>query len=57
MDADGWPFQRIDCVFVRCGDGGLPTLRVAGSRRVFDRPVDDVWASDHFGVLATLEPR
>jgi endonuclease/exonuclease/phosphatase family metal-dependent hydrolase len=57
MNADGWPFQRIDYVFVRCRDDGMPTLRVADCRRVFDQPVDDVWASDHFGVLATLEPR
>jgi endonuclease/exonuclease/phosphatase family metal-dependent hydrolase len=57
MNAEGWPFQRIDYVFVRCGDDGMPTLRIADCRRVFDRPVDGVWASDHFGVFAVLEPR
>jgi endonuclease/exonuclease/phosphatase family metal-dependent hydrolase len=48
------PFEegrRIDYVMVRCGTHG-PTLRVAGARRVFDEPVDGIWPSDHFGVLA-----
>jgi endonuclease/exonuclease/phosphatase family metal-dependent hydrolase len=57
MNAEGWPFQRIDYVFVRCGPDGMPTLRVAECHRVFDRPVGGVWPSDHFGVLAVLEPR
>jgi len=47
------PGRRIDYVMVRCGTYG-PTLAVAGARRVFDRPVDGVWPSDHFGVLADL---
>ena len=45
--------RRIDYVMVRCGIHG-PTLEVTGARRVFDRPVDGVWPSDHFGVLADL---
>ncbi len=46
--------RRIDYVMVRCGPHG-PLLNVAGCRLVFDHPVDGVWASDHFGVLAHLE--
>jgi endonuclease/exonuclease/phosphatase family metal-dependent hydrolase len=45
--------RRIDYVMVRCGTHG-PSLDVVDCRRVFDRPVDGVWASDHFGVLADL---
>jgi endonuclease/exonuclease/phosphatase family metal-dependent hydrolase len=51
-----WPFRRLDYVFVRCGEHGGPTLRVTACERVFDEPVDGVWASDHFGVVADLEP-
>jgi endonuclease/exonuclease/phosphatase family metal-dependent hydrolase len=49
-----WPFKRLDYVFVRCGDHGGPTLEITGCERVFDEPVNDVWASDHFGVWADL---
>lgn len=45
--------RRIDYVLVRSGARG-PTLRVADCRRVLDRPVDGVWASDHYGVVADL---
>ena len=45
--------RRIDYIFVRCGDHG-PTLDVAACELAFDRPVDGVWASDHFGVIAEL---
>ena len=45
--------RRIDYVMVRCGIHG-PTLDVAGCRLAFDEPVDGVWASDHFGVMADL---
>jgi endonuclease/exonuclease/phosphatase family metal-dependent hydrolase len=51
-----WPFKRLDYVFVRCGDHGGPTLAVERCELVFDRPIDGVWASDHFGVVADLEP-
>jgi endonuclease/exonuclease/phosphatase family metal-dependent hydrolase len=46
--------RRIDYVMVRCGPHG-PALEVTGCRRVLDQPVDGVWASDHFGVLADLQ--
>ncbi len=45
--------RRIDYVLVRCGSHG-PTLQVRSCDRLLDRPVDGVWASDHFGVVADL---
>jgi endonuclease/exonuclease/phosphatase family metal-dependent hydrolase len=45
--------RRIDHVMVRSGPHG-PLLDVADCRLVFDEPVDGVWVSDHFGVLAEL---
>jgi endonuclease/exonuclease/phosphatase family metal-dependent hydrolase len=45
--------RRIDHVMTRSGPYG-PLLDVADCRLVFDRPVDGVWPSDHFGVLAEL---
>jgi endonuclease/exonuclease/phosphatase family metal-dependent hydrolase len=57
MVADGtWPLERgrrIDYVLVRCADHG-PSLDVVACARIFDQPVDGVWASDHFGVVADL---
>lgn len=47
--------RRIDYLFVGCGPHG-PTLDVLRCDLVFDRPVGDVWPSDHFGVLADLAP-
>ena len=43
---------QIDYVFVRCGDHEGPTLEIADCRRLFDQPVDGVWASHHFGLCA-----
>ncbi|TYB68911.1 endonuclease/exonuclease/phosphatase family protein [Nonomuraea sp. PA05] len=51
-----WPLEtgrRIDYLFVRCHGNG-PTLRLADCRLIFDEPVDGVWASDHFGLVADL---
>jgi endonuclease/exonuclease/phosphatase family metal-dependent hydrolase len=45
--------RRIDYVLIRCTDQG-PTLRVVGCTLAFDRAIDGVWASDHFGVIADL---
>jgi len=45
--------RRIDHIMVRCGHHG-PTLDIAACERIFDQPVDGVWASDHFGVVADL---
>jgi endonuclease/exonuclease/phosphatase family metal-dependent hydrolase len=46
--------RRIDYIMTRSGPYG-PPLDVADCRLAFDQPVDDVWASDHFGVLAELQ--
>jgi endonuclease/exonuclease/phosphatase family metal-dependent hydrolase len=71
-DAPGWTFtpanplvargempletgRRIDHVLVRCAPHG-PTLQVVDCALVLDGPVAGVWASDHFGVVATLAP-
>ncbi len=56
-----WPQElgrRIDYVMVRCRGHG-PSLDIAACERVFDQPVDGVWATDHFGVVAdlTVPPR
>jgi endonuclease/exonuclease/phosphatase family metal-dependent hydrolase len=56
VSSDNWPLElgrRIDYVMVRCGDHG-PTLKVRACERIFEEPVDGVWASDHFGVVADL---
>lgn len=45
--------RRIDYIFVRCDDRG-PTLDIRACSRLFDAPVDGVWGSDHFGVVADL---
>ncbi|RKQ88233.1 endonuclease/exonuclease/phosphatase family metal-dependent hydrolase [Solirubrobacter pauli] len=47
--------RRIDHVLVRSGAHG-PPLGVVDCRLVCDMPVEGVWASDHFGVLAELSP-
>lgn len=49
-----WPFRRIDYVFVRCGEHEGPTLEIEACERIFDEPVDAVWASDHFGLRVDL---
>ena len=48
------PFRRIDYLSVRCGEHGGPTLAISACALTFDEPVDGVWASDHFGVVADL---
>ena len=45
--------RRIDHVFVRCSANG-PTMDIRACKRLFDEPVDGVWATDHFGVVADL---
>ena len=45
--------RRIDYVLVRSRLHG-PSLQVTSCRRVLDEPVDGVWGSDHFGILADL---
>jgi endonuclease/exonuclease/phosphatase family metal-dependent hydrolase len=45
--------RRIDYILIRAGDHG-PTLQVSRCDLILDQPVDGVWASDHFGVVADL---
>jgi endonuclease/exonuclease/phosphatase family metal-dependent hydrolase len=47
--------RRIDYIFVRADERG-PTLAVRRCDQLFAEPVDGVWASDHFGLVADLEP-
>jgi hypothetical protein len=42
---------------VRCVPHGGPTLDIRAWELAFDEPVDGVWASDHFGVVADLEAK
>src|SRR5262249_43675276 len=51
-----WPFRRIDHILVRLVRGGVPSLTIRGCERAFDEPVDDVHASDHFALIADLDP-
>ena len=58
VTAENWDWElelgrRIDHIFVRCSAHG-PTLDVRACKRIFDEPVEGVWASDHFGVMADL---
>lgn len=45
--------RRIDYILIRCGAHG-PTLQVRSCDLLLDDAVDEVWASDHFGVVADL---
>ncbi len=45
--------RRIDYVLVRAGRHG-PLLEVLRCDRLLDQPVGEVWASDHYGVVADL---
>jgi len=49
-----WPFECIDHIFVRCGRHGRPTLDIVSCDVVFNEPVDGVWASDHYALVADL---
>jgi endonuclease/exonuclease/phosphatase family metal-dependent hydrolase len=54
MNAWDWPFGRIDYILVRCGLHGGPTLEIQNCSLAFDAPIDGLWATDHFGVVADL---
>ncbi len=47
--------RRVDYLLVRCGDHG-PTLRIVDCRLALVEPVEGVQPSDHFAVVADLEP-
>ena len=49
-----WPFKRVDYLFVRCGEHGGPLLDIESCDLAFDEPIDGIWASDHFGLVADL---
>jgi endonuclease/exonuclease/phosphatase family metal-dependent hydrolase len=54
------PIQRIDYIFVRPPRGGRRQVTVRGAARILDRPLaprgaDPMFASDHYGLVATLE--
>ena len=51
-----WPFRRIDHIYIRCGSRGQPTLGIVNCRVILNSPIDGVWPSDHFGVLADFRP-
>jgi endonuclease/exonuclease/phosphatase family metal-dependent hydrolase len=58
VTAENWDWElelgrRIDHIFVRCSAHG-PTLDIRACERIFDEPVDGVWGSDHFGMIADL---
>ena len=58
VTAENWDWEletgrRIDHIFVRCSAHG-PTLDIQTCERIFDEPVNGVWASDHFGFCADL---
>jgi endonuclease/exonuclease/phosphatase family metal-dependent hydrolase len=55
--ARDWPFRRIDYILVRCGQHAGSMLVIDRCELLFDSPVDGVWASDHFGVVADLSGR
>ena len=43
--------RRIDQILVRCSDHG-PTLDVVACDHFLEEPVNGIWASDHFGIVA-----
>lgn len=45
--------RRIDYVLIRSGKRG-PSLTATNCQLIFNEPVEGVWASDHFGILADL---
>jgi endonuclease/exonuclease/phosphatase family metal-dependent hydrolase len=58
VTAENWDWElelgrRIDQIFVRCSAHG-PTLDIRACDRIFEEPVDGVWGSDHFGMIADL---
>jgi hypothetical protein len=49
------PGRRIDYIMMRCGLH-RPVLRASDCFLAFTEPADGVWATDHFGLVADLEP-
>jgi len=53
----GWPYRQIDHILIRCARDGLASLLVKSCERAFDQPVEGVWASDHYGLVADMVVR
>lgn len=49
-----WPYQRLDHILLRFGDGGSPSLGITGCEIAFDQPTDGVWPGDQFGLVANF---
>ena len=50
--------RRVDYLFVGCWDAHPKAVcEIQAASLAFDRPLDGIWASDHFGVVADLEVR
>ena len=49
-----WPYQRLDHILVRFGNSGSPTLGIANCELAFNEPIDGIWPSDHFALVADL---
>jgi len=47
-----WPFRRIDYIFLRQGAHGGNALDILACERIFDEPINGIWVSDHFGLIA-----
>jgi endonuclease/exonuclease/phosphatase family metal-dependent hydrolase len=48
--------RRVDYVFVGSWDAHPKAVcEVRAAALAFDQPVDGIWLSDHFGVVADLE--
>lgn len=50
-----WPYRRVDHLLVRCGSTGMPPVTITNCELVGTESVDGTWASDHFGLLVSLE--
>jgi endonuclease/exonuclease/phosphatase family metal-dependent hydrolase len=50
-----WPFGRIDYILVRSESHRGASLDIVACELAFSEPVNGIWASDHFGVVADLE--
>lgn len=47
-----WPHQRLDHILLRFGEGESPSLNITRCEVAFDEPVNGVWPSDHFALVA-----
>ncbi len=57
MVDEDWPFRRIDYVLVRCAEHGGPAVRIEGCDIILESPRGGTQASDHYGLVADLQPK